>query len=362
MVVAYEVFIEERLIAPPTFFIEPLGGAAKGPPCRGLELSAVWCYMFPVSAPRRRQNMAISSKRVQGGTGDEGIAVRPAQYCDLHTHTTASDGSDHPAELIENAGRAGLAAVAVTDHDTIDGLPAALAAGGELGIEVLPGVELSLLSPSGSMHLLGYLIAPDAPVLSEVLARVQSARSARNPLILERLGALGLPIAFQELEEMAEGGQIGRPHIARAMVKHGYVGTVGEAFARYLKKDAPAYVPKSILTPEEAIEAVHRAGGLAVLAHPISLGIQPLSGLDEMVAEWTDRGLDGIECYYTEHDPETTARCLELCRRYDLVPTGGSDYHGKAKPQVRLGRGRGSLRVPYRCVEELKERHSRLRR
>jgi len=220
---------------------------------------------------------------------------------------------------------------------------------------------LSVKIAHGTLHILGYLFDPDSSVLREVLKRVQSARAKRNPLILERLEKLGRPVSYKELEEISKGGQIGRPHIARAMLNRGYVRSIGEAFARYLKKGAPAYAPKSILSSEEAITTIHEAGGLAVLAHPISLEFGTSEHMEELLAIWIDQGLDGIECYYSMHNKEMVDLCLGLCKKYDLAPTGGSDYHGRTKPQIHLGTGTGGLRVPYSCVEALKERKARRR-
>lgn len=284
------------------------------------------------------------------------VKMNPSECCDLHTHTTASDGSDRPEELIRLAAGAGFRAVAVTDHDTTFGLDEAMAAGGAAGIEVVPGLELSANSPHGDMHILGYYMDTDSALLKDVLGMVQAARARRNPLILERLSQMGKPLSIKELEEMSGGGQIGRPHIARAMVKHGYVGSVGEAFARFLKKGGPAYAPKSILTPREAIDALHKAGGLAVLAHPISLACETAIQLDKIVGSLASEGLDGMECYYSEHGRDFTGTCLAIALKYGLVVTGGSDYHGSAKPQIAIGRGRGELCVPYGCVEALKAR------
>ncbi|MGB9712669.1 MAG: PHP domain-containing protein [Dissulfurimicrobium sp.] len=282
--------------------------------------------------------------------------------CDLHTHTTASDGSDRPEDLIRLAAAAGLKAVAITDHDTVSGLDSAIEAGHKAGIEVLPGVELSVNAniAKGDMHMLGYYIDADSASLNEVLERVQAARAKRNPLILERLAQMGKPLSLKELEDMSGGGQIGRPHIAKAMVRHGYVGSTGEAFARFLKKGASAYVPKSILSPKEAVDAIHAAGGLAVLAHPISLACEDEAGFDALVGRLASKGLDGMECYYSEHSLDFTKTCLAIASKYGLVATGGSDYHGSAKPQIAIGRGRGGLCVPYDCVEALKARLKRL--
>ena len=281
--------------------------------------------------------------------------------CDLHTHTAASDGSDSPEDLVGKAADAGLRAIAVTDHDTVDGLEEAVGAGRRTGVEVIPGVELSVLVEHGNMHLLGYFIDPGEPEFLQVLKRVQRARADRNPRILEKLAGLGIIISMDELEDMARGGQIGRPHIARALVAKGAVKDVSGAFAKYLKKGARAYVPKSILRPEEAISAVHGAGGVAVLAHPVSLDYGTPARLERMVLEWVDQGLDGIECYYSEHDSHVTGTCLSMCSRLGLVATGGSDYHGKAKPHIALGKGRGGLSVPYACVEALKKRWVQVR-
>ncbi len=283
-----------------------------------------------------------------------------SEFCDLHTHTIASDGSDSPSELIKKAKEAGLKAVAITDHDTLDGLKEGEEASKKYGVELVPGVELSLLAPRGNMHLLGYYVNQDSKELHSVLKSVQDARAQRNPKIVEKLNQLGLKITMDELEKMAQGGQIGRPHIARMMVEKGYVKSVSEAFDKYLKKDGPAYVPKSILTPKEAIEAIHAANGVAVLAHPISLDPNPLTLLDEFVERWVSYGLDGIECYYSEHTPDFTEYCIALCKRFGLIITGGSDYHGKAKPHIKLGVGKGNLQIPYSLVEGIKKRWQKL--
>lgn len=279
--------------------------------------------------------------------------------CDLHTHTTASDGSDAPSELVSLARDAGLSAVAVTDHDTVSGLPEALALGRATGMDVIPGVEFSVVSPRGNMHILGYLFDLDSPVLDAALKRVQEARAARNPKILARLRDLGLELTEEDLRKVSGGGQVGRPHIARAMVARGYVRSVSDAFDRYLKRDAPAYVPKSVLTPAQAIDVIHQAGGVAVLAHPFSLGLGAFSGLEQAFCDLVEQGIDGIECYYSEHSRELTGFCIEFCTRHGLVVTGGSDYHGRAKPHIMLGKGRGDLCVPDDCVRGLRERAGR---
>ncbi len=273
--------------------------------------------------------------------------------CDLHTHTTASDGSDSPERLIEKAKEAGLAAIAVTDHDTTAGLEAARDAARKIDIEFVPGVELSVNFHKGNMHILGYFMDENEPRFKQVLERVQRARAERNPKILALLESIGKPISMEELEELSQGGQIGRPHIARAMVEKGYVKSVSEAFDKYLKRGAKAYAPKSILSPKEAIEVIRGARGIPVLAHPFSLLPEDEDELKGIVSNLKDEGLMGLECYYSEHDDAFTSLCLGIARRFDLVITGGSDYHGKAKPYIKLGRGKGNLVIPYSCVESL---------
>ncbi len=276
------------------------------------------------------------------------------KICDLHTHTTASDGSDSPEELINLARAVGLSAISITDHDTTAGLDAGANRAKEIGLEFIPGVELSVSFPKGNMHLLGYYIDQGSHLLQSVLSRVQAARAERNPRILHRLRQLGMDLHMPELEEMAQGGQIGRPHIARLMVEKGYVRSVKQAFDKYLKKGGPAYAPKSILSPFEAIGTIREAGGVPVLAHPFSLLTKDPEELEGIIDELKDQGLMGLECYYSEHDEGFTALCLSIARRLDLVATGGSDYHGKAKPYIKLGRGKGNLQIPYSCVEAIK--------
>ncbi len=274
--------------------------------------------------------------------------------CDLHTHTTASDGSDSPAELIRLAIDAGLSAIAVTDHDTTQGLKEAKDEAEKRGFELIPGVELSVNFKKGNLHILGYFIDEDEEFFKSTLKRVQMARAERNPKILKKLNDLGILVTMEELEEISRGGQIGRPHIARVMVEKGYVKSVSDAFERYLKRGARAYAPKSILDPGEAIKVIKGAGGIPVLAHPFSLLAKDRDELFSIVESLKKEGLMGVECYYSEHDEAFTGVCLEIARALELIVTGGSDYHGKAKPYIKLGRGKGGLKVPYSCVEALR--------
>lgn len=279
-------------------------------------------------------------------------------WVDLHTHTTASDGDLSPAELVRAAKTVGLAAVAITDHDTVEGLAEALEEGARIGMEVIPGVEISVEIDTGrgTFHLLGYGIDPGHKGLGSVLGRLQSARSQRNLHILERLRALGMPMDPKLPERLAGGGQVGRPHMARALVAEGYVRTVEEAFERFLGKGRPAYVNKFRLGPAEAIRVVKTAGGVPVLAHPFTLGLESPLQLEAFVARMVEEfGLMGLEVLYPDHDSGTVGRYTELAGRYGLLKTGGTDYHGSAKPGVALGTGRGGLRVPYEWVEALRE-------
>lgn len=278
---------------------------------------------------------------------------------DLHTHTTASDGTLSPTELVRLARGAGLAAVAVTDHDTVDGLGEALEAGRALGLEVVPGIEISAEFQPGTMHMLGYFIHPDRPVFAEKLRVLQEARRDRNPIIAEKLNALGLAVTMDEVRAAAGGEQVGRPNFARVLLDKGYVSSMGEAFDRYLTKGGPAYVDKFRLSPADSVELIHQAGGLAVLAHPFTLGLGE-QVLETFVADLAACGLDGLEVYYPEHDPDQTRACLELAARHGLAVTGGSDFHGDNKPEVALGSGfQENLAVPAELLEALRRRLNR---
>jgi predicted metal-dependent phosphoesterase TrpH len=277
---------------------------------------------------------------------------------DLHTHTTASDGTASPAELVAMAASKGLAAVAVTDHDTLAGLPEARAAGIEHGVEVVAGVELSVADERGSIHLVG-LFLPDTPgPLAERLDWLRQRRHDRNRRILDKLASLGVSLDYASVTALAQGA-VGRPHIAQALLAQGVVTSFKEAFTRYLGAYGKAYVPKDKLLLTDAIALLHAEGGLAVLAHPYLLG---LSGpaLVETVSRYREAGLDAIEAFYTEHSQYQTLEYLALARKLGLAVSGGSDYHGAAKPGVELGRGRGSLRIDIAVLDVLRARRERL--
>ncbi|HWG89812.1 MAG TPA: PHP domain-containing protein [Candidatus Thermoplasmatota archaeon] len=276
---------------------------------------------------------------------------------DLHAHSTASDGSLTPRDLVRLAKHQGLSALALTDHDTLDGLEAAQDAAAAEGLELVPGVELAVDSPAGEVHLLGYLIDPQDAAFQRMLARVRDFRANRNPQIIAKLRALGLDITLEECAmEAGAGTPIGRPHMASVLLRKGYVSSIQEAFERFLADGAPAHVPKEKLPSAVAIRAIHDAGGVAVLAHPITIPeTQRWQVLEAMARE----GLDGVEVVYPKHDP---AFRLELGRRalaLGLVATGGSDFHGSRKPDTALGTGiDNNVSVPYTVLQSLKDRRA----
>ena len=274
---------------------------------------------------------------------------------DLHTHSNCSDGSFSPKQLVELASKVGLRAIALTDHDTVAGVAEAVAAGKELGVEVVPGVEISAEYPAGTMHILGYYFDPSHPELLKALEELQQARAERNPKIIERLQSLGLEITTTEVLSIS-GGQVGRPHIAKALVEKGYVSSIDEAFSRYLKKGGIAYVEKFRLPPQEAIATIRRAGGLATLAHPFTLEIEDSRELTSLASELQEMGLEGIEVFYPDHTEEMTVLYHNLAKGLRLVSTGGSDFHGNLKDRSYLGEDILGQKVDYGLLKALRER------
>jgi hypothetical protein len=272
---------------------------------------------------------------------------------DLHAHTRFSDGSLTPTELVELAVHEGLRAIAITDHDTVDGLAEALAAGERLGVRVVPGVEVNIEHDQVTMDVLGYFLGgcPNDQ-LRERLAELRRYRDERNARIVARLDELGLPLDPEDLAALAENGAVGRPHIGEAMRRRGYVGSISEAFERYLRRGAPAWVDRRRLSLGSALRLLRGSGGLPVLAHPGILRTDE-GGLERIVRDAARLGLAGIECYYPLHDGEATARFLALAARYGLAPTGGSDYHGSVKPKARLGAGFAGARFPDELLDGL---------
>ncbi|MEM9347324.1 MAG: PHP domain-containing protein [Planctomycetota bacterium] len=291
---------------------------------------------------------------------------------DLHTHSTASDGTDNPADLPRLAKQAGLNGFALTDHDTTAGHAAAASAAKKAGVIFIPGIELSVVADPfaetspladggptdmGSIHLLGYHVRSDNEVLMIIETKLRLARETRNPQIIEKLADQGVRLDYQEVLKLAQAGEndaisehaIGRPHIAQLMVQRGYVKSMHEAFAQYLGQGGAAYVPRELPTADKAIAAIHSAGGVAVLAHPVHLGLSN-ADLEHQVARLADLGLDGIETQHSDHEPNDIKQLTALAERFDLLTTGGSDYHGSRKA-ISLG----SVVAPDNCLEQLEE-------
>lgn len=273
------------------------------------------------------------------------------KFADLHLHTVFSDGTSTAQELIDEAKKSGLSAISVVDHDTVLALDSTLKAGKEKNIEVLPGIELTAEYEGLEIHILGYLIDYKNEQLLKKLQFLRKNRIERIYKIVDKLKEQGIKIKPETiLEGISEQGTVGRLHAARAMVKEGLVTSVFEAFQKYIGDKCPAYVLNFKLSPQEAIELIKSAGGIPVLAHPYILK------RNDLIPAFADLGLMGLEAYYTEHSQSMVNSYLELAKRYNLLVTGGSDYHGEAKPEVRMG----AVKIPYELVERLKEAKNKL--
>lgn len=246
---------------------------------------------------------------------------------DLHTHTTASDGRHRPAEVVRMAFAAGLAAVAITDHDTVAGIADALDAGRQYGIRVVPGVEVSTSADGKEIHILGYGFSPADPVFLQRLVDLRQVRNRRNAQMIARLNELGFAVTMEEVEQQASAsprgdGSVGRPHMAEVLLRKGYVKNLRDAFNRFLGDTGAAYVNPPRIGPEEAICWIHDAGGAAVVAHP------GLYRNDRLVLELLDRGADGLEAYHSDHDEAAQRHYKTLAKSRGKLVTGGSDFHG----------------------------------
>jgi len=273
--------------------------------------------------------------------------------CDLHMHSTHSDGTDSPRRLVELAKEAGLAAIAVTDHDTFSAVEEAKAAGRDMDVRVLSGVEISVEYAGKTVHMLGYCFDRGASKMNEKLGAILQGREDRNKEIVGKLQALGMDITYDEIRAEAGGKVVGRPHFAAVMIRKGYVAERQEAFDKYLAKGAAAYVDRLRFGPEDSVDMIKSAGGVAVLAHPKLVRFPEGEVLEDLVKNLVDAGLGGLECYYSLHSPEETSEYLRLAEKYNLVVTGGSDYHGLNKPTIRMGLGEGGLEVPLSCADAL---------
>lgn len=293
---------------------------------------------------------------------------------DLHCHSTASDGRLTPEEVVALACQKGLRAVALTDHDTVGGLGAFHKAGSASGLETLSGVEISATFDTGTMHIVGLFVDPAHAGLQAFLKELADGRKIRNPRIVAKLNELGMSLTMDEVEREAgmkddgPGGgaidkSVGRPHIAAVLIKKGYVKNKAEAFDKYLAKGKPCYFSRFSASPGESIHQIHAAGGLAILAHPPYLTKEwDTTEIDAIVGGLKTAGLDGIEVHYSTHSPEQTAFIGGLAKKYDLMPSGGSDFHGETNGgrkgrTVELGTGFGNnLSVPYEILEGLRQR------
>lgn len=266
---------------------------------------------------------------------------------DLHTHTSASDGLLSPEALVKLAKENGVGVLAITDHDTTGGVDAAIRAGAREAVEVIPAVEINTDVNESEVHLLGYYVDHHLPWFQQFLGRLRDGRVDRAAKMVEKLNALGVPLDFARVQALAAGA-IGRPHVARALVDAGVVGSTEEAFKKFLGRGGPAYVERVKITPLDAVQVILRAGGIPVLAHP-GWGVN-----EEVIPALAEAGLEGLEVYYPDHTPVTVARYLELTKRLRLLATGGTDFHGGDLATKALP---GSQYVPEACVTELRARY-----
>ncbi|HEY3218339.1 MAG TPA: PHP domain-containing protein [Candidatus Limnocylindria bacterium] len=251
---------------------------------------------------------------------------------DLHTHSLRSDGALTPTELVKRAAARGVTIQALSDHDTLSGVAEAVAEGDRLGVRIIPATELNTESEWGDVHVLAYFVDPQDAQFEERMRWLRENRGRRIELMVENLNRLGHPVSLARVQEIAQGGSIGRPHLAQALFEAGHVASYDAAFDTLISKESPAYVSRVGLAPLEAVELVRARGGVPSLAHPGTV-----ERLEELLPQLVTAGLAGIECYYGSHTPSRTAECLRLAARFDLIPTGGSDFHGRGEHGVDLG-------------------------
>lgn len=271
---------------------------------------------------------------------------------DLHLHTTYSDGSYPPHEVVTMAQHAGISTIAITDHDTTDGLPEAFSRASTFNLQIIPGLEISSRFRGKETHILGYFVAWQDPTFQCRLASLRESRCTRLPKIITKLTQLGVVITEEEVKDVAGIGSVGRPHIAQVILAKGYVTSVKEAFERYLGQGARAFVPRDLPDATEVISWIREVGGVAVLAHP-SWVEEKQKGLQPFCEALKEGGLQGLEVFYGTHTSRQTSEYLALANRLDLLVTGGSDFHGLAKPDIRIGVGRGNLKVSAKLLEPL---------
>lgn len=287
------------------------------------------------------------------------------KYIDLHVHSNISDGTLTPTEVVDEAVRSGLSAIALTDHDTVLGIQEARqaavkhAANG-YNIEIIPGVEISSAYKGKDLHILGLYVDDTNEILIKTLEKAVKERDERNIKMIHNLNNAGIPITFEALKESEPDAVITRAHFAKFLTENGYTKTRNEAFDKYLGADGPYYVPRQFITPEDAIKLILQASGIPVLAHPLLYHL-PADELSELVKKLKSLGLAGIEAIYTSHTGCDESDVRRLARLNDLLLSGGSDFHGDNKPDIAIGKGRGNLKIPYELLEAMKEhkKHSK---
>lgn len=278
---------------------------------------------------------------------------------DLHTHSLCSDGAQTPADVVKTAFDAGLAAIALSDHDNIDGVQEAMDTGKTLGVEVIPAVELSAQSDT-ELHILGYFIDIHNKKLQDTMAYALRVRDERQEETCRKLNEQGFSITMEEARAEAHGNPVlCRAHFAQIMVRKGYAASVQEAFSKYLSVGCYAYSNRQALTAQEAVSLIREAGGIAVAAH-LHLIKMPDGELKEYLSSLIPYGLDGVEGYYTDYTPEMQARYQAMAKELGLVISGGTDYHGANKPHITIGKGRGNLEIPYSVLDGLRQRHAEI--
>ena len=269
---------------------------------------------------------------------------------DFHCHSNHSDGDLSPTELVRLASRRSLKTISLTDHDVVSGIPAAIEAGRKFGVGIIPGVELSLGFMGGEIHLLGYNFDYTSPSFLKDLAQAQDIRKTRNLEMIEKMRAAGIDVSYDDILEIAGGGFPGRPHFAKFLIQRKIARNVKDAFTRFIGNGKPYFVQRNFLSLEEGIDMITEAGGIPVIAHPLSLMVS-WSRLMEYLLAWKDMGVRGIEGYYSEHSPGKCQRLISAAEPYGFLITGGSDFHGKSKPKIELGRTSGNRLLTEDMVE-----------
>ena len=281
-------------------------------------------------------------------------------FIDLHTHSSASDGSCSPSEILAFGSQLGLGALGLTDHDTVSGIPEFLELSEKYpGISVVPGVEVSVYYKNSSIHILGLFIDHNDEALGTMLQEIRKNRDNRNVHIISKLNGMGYEITLEEVEAVAGGESVGRPHFAKILIEKGYFEESQDVFDRCLKRGAPAYCGRVLPTPAEAINAIHGAGGLAFWAHPLHREEGERSYVRSVLADFMTLGLDGIEAYYTTFSEKQHKLIMETAAEYNLLISGGTDFHGDNQPKIRLGSGYGDLKVPFTVLENIRLAHSK---